>query len=95
MSRTRFPDSDAQLQMPGMPRTRRVMPSTALSCCNVRLGQTVVYVGKIAGGPKYGTVGRVQKVLQLRAVVDMGERGVWTVPYYFLSDQALEPAVAA
>ncbi len=70
----------AQLRMPGMP-WRRWAP---VSRSRLSPGAEVEYVGRIAGGPRYGAMGVVKGVLARRALVDMGMSGKWLVPYYFL-----------
>ena len=72
-----------QLRMPGMP-LRRLLPKVA-TCCSVHVGQQVVYMGNVNGGPRYGSMGVVTEALQHKAVVDMGTSGVWNIPYHFLT----------
>lgn len=72
-----------QIAMPGMPVPSR--PKAVATCCDLAPGQHVVYVGKIMGGPRYGTRGIVKEALQRKAVVDMGRLGTWNVPYFFLT----------
>ena len=74
---------DSQLRLPGIPTT--VAVQSAASSESVRPGQQVLYLGKVAGGPRYGTRGLVKQTLSRRAVVDMGRSGVWHIPYYFLA----------
>lgn len=93
MPKTSSPNGTAQIAMPGMPSPSR--PIVVPTCCDLPPGQRVVYVGKIMGGPRYGTSGIITQALQRKAVVDMGRHGTWNVPYYFLTmpqdefDQAL------
>jgi len=86
----------AQIAMPGMPKP--TYEATAITtCCELAPGQRVVYVGKIMGGPRYGTRGIVKQALQRKAVVDMGRLGTWNVPYFFLTlpQDEYEQALAA
>ena len=76
-------DTVLQLRLPGMHPQRRT-PKSA-TCCSVHIGQQVVYVGSIYGGPRFGSSGVVTEALQRKAVVDMGESGVWNIPYHFLT----------
>lgn len=71
-----------QIPMPGM----RDMTSEGHTpnCCTVEPGTEVLYVGKIGGGPRYGSRGIVKMALHRKAIVDMGRGGTWHVPYYFL-----------
>ena len=55
------------------------------SATGVNAGQRVRYLGNVAGGPKLGTLGIVQKIFSRKAVVDMGKGGTWNVPYYYLA----------
>jgi hypothetical protein len=89
MSQTYATADSPQLTMPGMPepRFREQKVSNVLGCCNVAPGEEVIYLGKVHGGPRFGARGRVTKTLRQRAVVDMGESGVWNIPYYFLTTQ--------
>ena len=72
-----------QLTMPGMPRAAN--SRAVINCCDIAPGQPVVYMGKIYGGPRYGSQGVVKQTLQRKAVVDMGKMGTWNIPYYFLT----------
>lgn len=74
-----------QLRLPGM-NSSRVNPK-AETCCSVHIGQQVVYMGNIHGGPRHGSSGIVTEALQRKAVVDMGASGVWNIPYHFLTSQ--------
>ena len=47
-------------------------------------GQEVVYQGRVAGGPDYGEHGIIRRTYRQKAVVDMGNSGMWHIPYYFL-----------
>ena len=71
-----------QLSMTGVHR-----PADARSyksCYGAAPGQHVLYLGKVRGGPRYGSVGKVKEALARKAVVDLGGAGVWHIPYYFL-----------
>ena len=72
-----------QLHMPGMAVSHR--PPAVVTCCSVEPGQSVIYTGKISGGPSFGSTGVVTQARQRKAVVDMGTSGVWNIPYYFLT----------
>lgn len=72
-----------QLRLPGMHRSH-ARPKSA-TCCSVHIGQQVVYMGNIHGGPRYGSIGVVTEALQRKAVVDLGTSGVWNIPYHFLT----------
>ena len=72
-----------QLRLPGM-RHNHVNPK-AETCCSVHVGQQVVYMGAIHGGPRFGSTGVVTDALRRKAVVDMGTSGVWNIPYHFLT----------
>lgn len=89
----------AQIAMPGMPSPRQStgLPKVITTCCDLAPGQQVVYVGKIMGGPRYGTYGTVKQALQRKAVIDMGRHGTWNVPYFFLTlpQDDFERAMAA
>ena len=78
--------STAQLEMPGMPSL--AAPSAGPDPGGVRLGQQVQYLGNVSGGPRYGSTGVVRQTLSRRVVVDLGRRGTWHIPYYFLSAAA-------
>ena len=71
----------AQLTMPGMPP---VVTGTGARRDNVAPGQQVLYLGNVAGGPRYGTRGVVTQLLGRKAIVDIRGAGVWHVPYFFL-----------
>ena len=73
----------AQLVMSGMPPGPAV--NTSVLCCDMTSGTSVVYVGSISGGPRYGSRGTVKRPLAQRAVVDMGRTGTWHIPYYLLA----------
>ena len=55
-----------------------------LNSSEVDLGQKVLYLGNVSGGPTRGTKGVVERIYAKKAVVDMGLIGKWSVPYYFL-----------
>ena len=72
----------AQLSMPGMP-----MPAPAHATANFATawpGREVLYLGRVGGGPRYGSCGVVKRALHRKAIVDMGAWGTWHIPYYFL-----------
>ena len=72
-----------QLRLPGMNQSHG-KPKSA-TCCSVHIGQQVIYMGNIHGGPRYGSSGVVTEALQRKAVVDLGTAGVWNIPYHFLA----------
>ena len=73
----------AQLHMPGLPTPVRAGANA--SPTTVWPGREVLYVGKLKGGPRFGARGLVKETLGRRAVVDMGRRGTWRIPYYYLA----------
>ena len=83
MNQTQTPEPVAQLAMSGTPEGPAV--HSALRCCDVASGSTVVYVGNVSGGPRYGMRGTVKQTLARRAIVDMGRLGSWHIPYYLLA----------
>ncbi len=76
--------SPKQMEMPGMPEIRHTMPT--VRCCNLVPGQHVLYLGRIQGGPRYGSSGVVTRVLSHKAVVDIQGSGTWNIPYFFLTE---------
>ena len=50
-------------------------------------GQEVLYLGRVTGGPRYGSWGVVREVRGRKAVVEIGRRrpDVWHIPCYFLA----------
>ena len=80
---TKKNDNIRQLGLPGM-HSHRSAPKSA-TCCSVHVGQQVVYMGNIHGGPRFGSAGVITEALQRKAVVDMGISGVWNIPYHFLT----------
>ena len=73
----------AQLSMPGMPS-----PAPAPAAANFATawpGREVLYLGRVGGGPRYGSCGVVKRALLRKAIVDMGAGGTWHIPYYFLA----------
>ncbi|MCH8185308.1 MAG: hypothetical protein IH862_04320 [Chloroflexi bacterium] len=82
MNTVETPNGLAQLPMPGMPTMKPPLPSA--TCCNIAEGQSVVYIGKIGGGPRYGARGVVRSALRRQAVIDIGG-STWHVPYYLLT----------
>ena len=73
----------SQLSMAGMPLPASSQPSA--SSGNLLPGREVLYLGKVSGGPRYGSKGMVMRTLGRTAVVDMGRWGTWHIPYWFLS----------
>ena len=73
----------AQFPLSGIPEPPQG-PRRA-SCCDVRPGQEVRYLGNIRRGPRYGAHGVITSTLRRRAVVNMGRAGTWHIPYYFLA----------
>ena len=82
MDKENRPAEITQLRMPGMPKPSP--NSEVASCCTVEPGAEVLYIGKVGGGPRYGSRGIVKMALHRKAIVDMGRSGTWHVPYYFL-----------
>ena len=76
--------SPKQMEMPGMPEIRHAMPT--VRCCNLVPGQQVLYLGRIQGGPRYGSSGVVRRVLSHKAVVDIQGSGTWNIPYFVLTE---------
>ena len=72
-----------QLSIPGMPVA--TYSDTVASCCTVSPGQRVTYLGRISGGPRFGSHGIVKRALQSRALIDLGRSGTWHIPYCFLA----------
>lgn len=83
MARTDTRPPAGQLSMPGMPTP--VSLHKLVSCSSVTPGQEVLYVGRIDGGPRYGSRGVVKEALRRKALVDMGRMGTWHIPYFFLA----------
>ena len=83
MSSANTSQSVAQLVMPGMPKPDYQW--VIVSCQNAHPGQEVRYVGRVGGGPRYGSCGVIVQALDRRAIVDMGQSGTWYIPYYFLA----------
>lgn len=83
MRQTKANANTQQLHMPGMAAYHR--PPAVVTCCSVEPGQSVIYTGKVSGGPSFGSTGVVTQARQRKAVVDMGTSGVWNIPYYFLT----------
>ena len=73
-----------QLTIPGMPP--RLKPRANASPGNVSLGQQILYLGHVNGGPRYGARGIVKRILGRTAIVDMGRVGTWHIPYFLLRD---------
>ena len=76
--------SPKQMKMAGMPEARRALRT--VRCCSLVPGQQVLYLGKIQGGPRYGSSGVVRRVLSHKAVVEIQGSGIWNIPYFFLTD---------
>ena len=75
-----------QFRLPGFQPATAHKPTPKLAtCCSVHVGQQVVYMGSIHGGPRHGSSGVVTEALRRKAVVDMGKSGVWNIPYQFLT----------
>jgi len=72
-----------QLRLPGM-HSHSSTPKSA-TCCSVDVGQQVVYIGNVHGGPRFGSTGIITEALRRKAVVDMGNSGIWNIPYHFLT----------
>ena len=78
----------SQLQMPGMPDSAYA----DVGPTDVAPGQEVLYLGRINGGPRYGSRGVVREVRGRKAIVEIGHANrrrsadVWHIPYYFLAD---------
>ena len=83
MSPTATRHKIAQLSMPGMPELVHTHPAT--DCRSVAPGQQVLYLGEIRGGPRYGASGIIKEAFTRKAIVDMGQAGMWNIPYYFLA----------
>ncbi len=78
-------NNTSQLQLPGISNVKYedVCPKTVLP------GQKVVYVGRIDGGPGYGSIGNVIETRNKKAVVEIKpftgyEPKIWYIPYYLL-----------
>ena len=72
-----------QMPMPGVPDPEA--PHLVTNCCGIASGQSVVYNGTVAGGPKFGAQGIVKEIRVRNAIVDMGRSGTWHIPFYFLT----------
>ena len=83
MARSDNTNNILQLQLPGI----HSHPNTPMSatCCSVDVGQQVIYMGNVHGGPRFGSTGVITEALQRKAVVDLGKSGVWNIPYHFLT----------
>ena len=75
--------SQPQIEMPGMPRPVNRLAS--LGRHGIRSGQEVLYLGRVAGGPRYGSMGVVKQALDRTALIDIGASDLWHIPYYFLA----------
>ena len=85
MSDTRNRPTVIQLSMTGMPAPVYTRANVYANRSSVAPGQEVLFLGKVSGGPRYGSHGVVKQALRRKAVVDMGLSGTWHVPYYFLA----------
>ena len=74
---------EVQLQMPGMPAASN--PLTQVSYGRVKAGQIVSYIGNLSGGPQCGSSGVVRQIFPKHAVVDLGNKNIWHIPYCFLN----------
>ena len=83
MHRSTAEGANPQLPMSGMPA--RAGLRTVSNGFAVAQGQKVLYLGKVSGGPQYGTRGTVMQTLRNNALVDLGKAGTWRVLYYFLA----------
>jgi hypothetical protein len=78
----------AQLEMPGMPKASYADVGPA----DVAPGKEVLYLGRLIGGPRYGSRGVVREVRGRKAIVEIGRvrsgrpSDIWHIPYYFLAD---------
>ena len=72
-----------QLPMLGMPSPADF--GDAVDFGQLAPGQAVYYNGSLPGGPRRGVRGVVLRTLRRQAVVDLGNAGMWYVPYYYLS----------
>jgi len=52
---------------------------------DINTGEHVVYRGSVSGGPTNGTKGVVRRKYAKKAIVDLGNFGIWNVPYFLLS----------
>lgn len=75
-----------QLSFPGIRNLKINTP--VMGSRGLNLGQKVVYLGTVNGGPTTGTLGIVKQTYARKAVIDMGRLGTWNVPYYFLAHPA-------
>ena len=83
MASSSAPPPTTQMPMPGMPAPTLLHPRADSG--SMSPGQEVLYLGTIRGGPRYGSRGIVIRVLQHRAVVDLGQSSTWHIPYYLLT----------
>ena len=74
---------EVQLEMPGMPAVPSPLPKVYYG--RVKAGQIVSYTGNLSGGPQCGSSGVVRQILPQHAVVDLGNKNIWHIPYYFLN----------
>ena len=73
-----------QLTMEGMSTPKHMQANAYVDHLGVLPGQEVMFLGKVIGGPLYGSFGIVKRAFPRKALVDMGLSGTWHVPYYFL-----------
>lgn len=79
----------SQLRMPGISATPPAYGG--IGPTDVSPGQEVLYLGRVNGGPRYGSRGVVREVRGRKAIVEIGARqgrhsDIWHIPYYFLAD---------
>ena len=72
-----------QIELPGMPIKKPLV--NQIIAKNIPLGSVVSYTGTLKGGPKFGSLGVVQKTKNRGVLVDMGLSGKWNIHYFFLS----------
>ena len=82
MNSTTVAEAGAQMSMPGMPS--HAPGPRVMDWLTMAPGREVLYLGKVSGGPRFGSRGIVKKALKSKAVVDLGRSGTWHIPYYFL-----------
>ena len=65
--------------------TRPIRDAKGVSLLDIDMGQAVVYVGDVLGGPLQGESGTVKRLYGTKALVDLGLSVIWNVPYYLLA----------
>ena len=60
-------------------------PARSVRCCDLSAGSAVRYLGRVHGGPRFGSCGTVRRPLARSAVVEMDGVGTWHIPYYLLT----------